>query len=111
MVNSPPPAATGAVHVPRAGHGLPAVFLVGQPVQPRPQLLAPVPVQLLYELEVPVNVGHVPHPRKDPGQIRAAKARHDGRVTDTAGRLLRLLPLLTARPSWRGDEVAGRVGV
>jgi hypothetical protein len=26
-------------------------------------------------------------------------ARHDGRVTETAGRLLRLLPLLTARPS------------
>ena len=28
-------------------------------------------------------------------------------MTDTAGRLLRLLPLLTARPSWRGDELAG----
>ena len=34
-------------------------------------------------------------------------ARHDGQVTDTAGRLLRLLPLLTARPSWRGDEPPG----
>jgi predicted DNA-binding transcriptional regulator YafY len=32
-------------------------------------------------------------------------------VTDTAGRLLRLLPLLTARPSWRGDELAARLGV
>jgi predicted DNA-binding transcriptional regulator YafY len=37
--------------------------------------------------------------------------RHDGHVTDTAGRLLRLLPLLTARPSWRGDELAARLGV
>jgi len=43
------------------------------------------------------------------GQVR--KARHDGLVTDTAGRLLRLLPLLTARPSWRGDELAARLGV
>ncbi len=66
-------------------------------------------------------IGHVPallsprkptlfspqtHPRQDPGQNRSAKARHDGRVTDTAGRLLRLLPLLTARPNWRGDELA-----
>ncbi len=32
-------------------------------------------------------------------------------MTDTAGRLLRLLPLLTARPSWRGDELAARLGV
>jgi predicted DNA-binding transcriptional regulator YafY len=32
-------------------------------------------------------------------------------VTDTAGRLLRLLPLLTARPNWRGDELAARLGV
>jgi predicted DNA-binding transcriptional regulator YafY len=32
-------------------------------------------------------------------------------VTDTAGRLLRLLPLLTARPSWRGDELAARLDV
>jgi predicted DNA-binding transcriptional regulator YafY len=32
-------------------------------------------------------------------------------VTETAGRLLRLLPLLTARPSWRGDELADRLGV
>jgi predicted DNA-binding transcriptional regulator YafY len=32
-------------------------------------------------------------------------------VSDTAGRLLRLLPLLTARPSWRGDELAARLGV
>jgi predicted DNA-binding transcriptional regulator YafY len=32
-------------------------------------------------------------------------------VTDTAGRLLRLLPLLTARPSWRGEELAARLGV
>jgi len=32
-------------------------------------------------------------------------------VTDTAGRLLRLLPMLTARPSWRGDELAARLGV
>jgi predicted DNA-binding transcriptional regulator YafY len=38
-------------------------------------------------------------------------ARHDGDVTDTAGRLLRLLPLLTARPSWRGAELAARLGV
>src|SRR6516225_7448755 len=102
-------------HVPRAGHGLPAVFLVGQPVQPRPQLLAPVPVQLLGQLEAPVNVAHETHPKKQSGQDRSAKARHkarhDGRVTDTAGRLLRLLPLLTARPSWRGDELAARLGV
>jgi predicted DNA-binding transcriptional regulator YafY len=34
-----------------------------------------------------------------------------GDVTDTAGRLLRLLPLLTARPSWRGEELAARLGV
>ena len=32
-------------------------------------------------------------------------------MTETAGRLLRLLPLLTARPSWRGDELADRLGV
>ena len=32
-------------------------------------------------------------------------------MTDTAGRLLRLLPLLTARPNWRGDELAARLGV
>ena len=32
-------------------------------------------------------------------------------MTDTAGRLLRLLPMLTARPSWRGDELAARLGV
>jgi predicted DNA-binding transcriptional regulator YafY len=32
-------------------------------------------------------------------------------VRETAGRLLRLLPLLTARPSWRGDELADRLGV
>jgi predicted DNA-binding transcriptional regulator YafY len=32
-------------------------------------------------------------------------------VTDTAGRLLRLLPMLTSRPSWRGDELAARLGV
>jgi predicted DNA-binding transcriptional regulator YafY len=32
-------------------------------------------------------------------------------VTDTAGRLLRLLPLLTGRPSWRGEELAERLGV
>ena len=32
-------------------------------------------------------------------------------MTDTAGRLLRLLPLLTARPSWRGDDLAARLGV
>ena len=32
-------------------------------------------------------------------------------MTDTAGRLLRLLPLLTARQSWRGDELAARLGV
>ena len=32
-------------------------------------------------------------------------------MTDTAGRLLRLLPLLTARPSWRGQELAERMGV
>jgi len=32
-------------------------------------------------------------------------------VTDTAGRLLRLLPLLIGRPSWRGDELAVRLGV
>jgi predicted DNA-binding transcriptional regulator YafY len=32
-------------------------------------------------------------------------------VTDTAARLLRLLPLLTARPTWRGDELAARLGV
>lgn len=32
-------------------------------------------------------------------------------MTDTAGRLLRLLPLLTARPTWRGDELAARLGV
>jgi predicted DNA-binding transcriptional regulator YafY len=32
-------------------------------------------------------------------------------VTDTAGRLLRLLPLLRARPTWRGDELAARLGV
>jgi predicted DNA-binding transcriptional regulator YafY len=32
-------------------------------------------------------------------------------VTETAGRLLRLLPLLTARPSWRGEELADRLGV
>ena len=32
-------------------------------------------------------------------------------MTDTAGRLLRLLPLLTARPSWRGEELAERLGV
>ena len=32
-------------------------------------------------------------------------------MTDTAARLLRLLPLLTARPSWRGDELAARLGV
>lgn len=38
-------------------------------------------------------------------------ARHDGRVTETAGRLLRPLPLLTARPSWSGDELAARLGV
>jgi predicted DNA-binding transcriptional regulator YafY len=38
-------------------------------------------------------------------------ARHDGQVTDTAARLLRLLPLLTARPCWRGDELAARLGV
>ena len=37
--------------------------------------------------------------------------RHDGDVTDTAGRLLRLLPLLTTRPSWRGEELAARLGV
>jgi hypothetical protein len=35
-------------------------------------------------------------------------------VADTAGRLLRLLrllPLLTARPNWRGDLLAARLGV
>lgn len=32
-------------------------------------------------------------------------------MTDTASRLLRLLPLLTARPSWRGAELAARLGV
>ena len=32
-------------------------------------------------------------------------------MTDTAGRLLRLLPLLTGRPSWRGEELAERLGV
>ena len=32
-------------------------------------------------------------------------------MTDTAGRLLRLLPLLAARPSWCGDELAARLGV
>jgi predicted DNA-binding transcriptional regulator YafY len=32
-------------------------------------------------------------------------------MTDTAARLLRLLPLLTARPSWRGEELAERLGV
>jgi predicted DNA-binding transcriptional regulator YafY len=32
-------------------------------------------------------------------------------VTDTAGRLLRLLPLLTTRPSWRGEKLAARLGV
>jgi predicted DNA-binding transcriptional regulator YafY len=32
-------------------------------------------------------------------------------VTETAGRLLRLLPLLTARPTWRGEELAARLGV
>jgi predicted DNA-binding transcriptional regulator YafY len=32
-------------------------------------------------------------------------------VTDTAGRLLAMLPLLTARATWRGDELAARLGV
>ena len=32
-------------------------------------------------------------------------------VTDTAARLLRLLPLLTTRPSWAGPELADRLGV
>jgi hypothetical protein len=44
--------------IPRAGHRLPAVFRVGHRVQPRPQLLAPVRVQLLSQLEVPVNISH-----------------------------------------------------
>ncbi len=35
----------------------------------------------------------------------------DTAATGTAGRLLRLLPLLTARPNWRGDELAARLGV
>src|SRR5205823_6396273 len=51
------------------------------------------------------------HPRKHPGQVRSAKHGMMGRVSDTAGRLLRLLPLLTARPNWRGDELAARLGV
>ncbi len=32
-------------------------------------------------------------------------------MTDTAGRLLRLLPLLAARRGWRGGELAARLGV
>jgi biotin operon repressor len=32
-------------------------------------------------------------------------------VTDTAGRLLAMLPLRTARPTWRGDKPAARLGV
>lgn len=32
-------------------------------------------------------------------------------MTDTAARLLRLLPLLTSRRSWRGAELAARLGV
>jgi hypothetical protein len=98
-------------HVPRARHRLPPVLRVGHPLEAGAQLPAPVPVQLLGQLEVPVNIGHAAQPKKQPGQFPSAIARHDGQVTDTAARLLRLLPLLTARPSWRGDELAARLGV
>ena len=47
------------------------------------------------------------------GTARTASgtARTAAATTGTAARLLRLLPLLTARPVWRGDELATRLGV
>src|SRR5260370_38388366 len=36
---------------------------------------------------------------------------HDRMPETTATRLLRLLPLLTSRPAWRGDELAEALGV
>jgi predicted DNA-binding transcriptional regulator YafY len=37
--------------------------------------------------------------------------RHDVGVTDTPGRLLKLLSLLQRQPRWRGPELAERLGV
>lgn len=49
----------------------------------------------------------------NPGQMRTAAVRKTGILgrMDSATRLLELLTLLNARPSWRSDELAQRLGV
>ena len=41
---------------PAAGNRLPKVFVVGQAVQPGPELMLPVPLELIEEFGIPVDV-------------------------------------------------------
>src|SRR5580658_4712776 len=95
---------------PAARHRLPEVLLVGQPVQPRAELMLPVPLELADQLLIPVDV-HAGHARTQCGQDRSSIAGILDLVMETSARLLRLLSLLQARPDWTGAELAHRLHI
>ncbi len=99
-------ALAAAAHVPAAGHRLPEVLIVGEPGQPRAELVLPVRFELLAQLGVPVKV-HDRHARPLCGQERSAIA---GRIRFRGGNLgPPAAAAVTARryartgpePSWR----------
>lgn len=73
-------------------------------------MVLPVPVELLVQLEVPVDV-HADDGRTASGQIRSAVAATLTIVITTSARLLRLLGLLQQRQLWAGSELADRLKV
>src|SRR5207245_75176 len=88
----------------------PEVLLVGQAVQPRPQVVLPVPVELLGQFLAPVDV-HGSQRRSYCGQFWSSISGILRFVLETSARLLRLLGLLQVRPEWSGADLAERLGV
>ena len=76
LVKSSSPRPSSTAHVPGAGRRFPQVLVVGEPVEPRAQLRAPVPVELFGNLRRPVGCGRpsaaAPVTRRTTGRFRGA---------------------------------------